>query len=450
MTCCKSFVFIVSIIVGQMLMAQKDAGREKIDPNSINDALETAQAGELVDRAFETFQKRKGIQFGVSDRRGRVFYTAKAAVARHNSDAEWAKSRTMAFEQAWLKAQAEFIRDMYGKQTVKMCKELTENQSSDAMEFPKATPPRTMLGAIWKKSQVLADARLNEKLEDMGIDPSEYDAKPKEQKKQLFMEALTKKIFTRAIGAVSGMVPVMTIEGFDGKGNHVIGVIAMYSPKLKQLAYDISRNRIPLLTGKPRQGLSAVIPTKPAILADQFGIRVLFDEEGKPCLIGYGQWSHNYTGKLTRKLERRREMAGKAAQDLADSYITTFLNGKLFFNSKREMGEIVEEFAKKDSDGNISEEEATTIIDKLNEKIKVFAKADMAGRGTFKKWSYKTKNGQEIFGVVRTWTQEQLNAAKNVRNWKPQGRAGSTAVNSGQRGDAGVRTSQDDMDVNDF
>ncbi len=213
-----------------------------------------------------------------------------------------------------------------------------------------------------------------------------------------------------------------TFGGSDGTGHYVIGVVVMYSPKLKQLAHDIDKGRRPLLTGKPKKPLKQIVPTLPEELVNEFGIRILFDEKGDPCVVSYGQWSHNYTGNNARTRERHRESAAHQSRELADSYITIFQAGKMFREDKGTTGEIIQNIVEKDSDGNISERDITNFIDEINQEIKVRAKGDMAGRGTYKKWRYKHPNGHEISGVIRVWTMAQLGTAKDVRNWKPETR----------------------------
>ena len=73
----------------------------------------------------------------------------------------------------------------------------------------------------------------------MGGDSSQFDAAPESEKKVLFMKQFTEKAMVRAVGSVSGLVPMQSFEGRTEEGTHAIGVIMMYSPKLKQLALFI-------------------------------------------------------------------------------------------------------------------------------------------------------------------------------------------------------------------
>jgi hypothetical protein len=424
-------------------------GEDAQNPNALNEIAEVVSVGDQIDEAFNTFASKKSITYGSSDASGRIFYKGVETVAVPPENAQWGKQRVSAFEKALLKAQAEFVRDRFGKQMVQQARTMFEDMSDNAEEFPEGQKGR--LEVIWEKLLALTDAKLNKKLEEVGVDPEEYKSASPKQRKKLFSDAYTKKCLTKAIGDMSGLLPVQTFEANDGKGTYKIGVVLLYSSKVKQLAYDISHNRLPLLTGRPGKSLNEIVPVSSEVLANQFGVRVLFNEQGQPCLVSYGQWSHNYTGNDERMRERRNESSMMKAKELADSYITTFLSSKMFYENEQETGELLEESVAKDSDGNVTYENISNVIDKINQKIKVEAKADMAGRGTFRSVKYKHPVGHEISIVARVWTMQNLKTTKGVQSWKPESQStqsGGSAV-TGEKESSGVKSGQD-VDFDDF
>lgn len=444
----KNFVLSVTCI-SFLAGVQAQEADKALSPDAMNDVVEVVSVGDRIDDAFNGFASSKNIMYGAADAKGRIFYKGVETVAVSPENAQWGKQRVTAFEKALLKAQSEFVRDQFGKQTVRMARSMFENMSDNAEDFPEDQKGRMRM--IWEKLVALTDAKLNEKLEEAGVDPEEFKAASPKQKKALFSDAYTKTCLTKAVGDMSGLVPVQTFEANDGKGTYKIGVIVLYSPKLKQLAYDIAQNKAPLLSGKPKKPLAEVIPTSPEVLADQFGVRVVFNERGQPCVVSYGQWSHNYTGNSERMRERRNESAQMKARELADSYITAFLAAKMHYENEQETGELLEESVTKDGDGNISYENISTVIDKMNQTIKVEAKADLAGRGTFRSVKYKHPVGHEISIVARVWTMDNLESTQNVRNWKPDSRKaqGTAGVVPGSSEPAKVKSGQD-TDLDDF
>ena len=322
----------------------------------------------------------------------------------------------MAYEKALLKAKSEFVIDMYGKVTDKELYEKFSDSSDNAEQFPDKAQPGKLL-TLYNKFLAFTGAKLNQKLKEVGVDPQEFRAASPEERKALYIEKTSRHILTKAIGQVAGLIPVQTFEGNDGAGNHVIGVITLYSPKLKQIASDVSMKRVSvnLSPGRP---ISQLIPEDGPALSSEFGIRCLSDEYGKPVLVSFGQWSHNYQGANVRTRQRMRETAAEAAFDMANAAIAVFLNGNLMYENGTVVGEVIEEVLKKDQQGMISREDAVNIIDSLSRKIRLEAKADLSGISSLRKWVYTTPYNHEVLGVVRVWTLEMAQGANNIRTWR--------------------------------
>jgi len=253
----------LSLLVSVGLRAQ-DEKPAAIDPNQVNADAEVGapSGGKMVEQALLDYAVAKKITYGAAVD-GRIFYQAKANVEVDETNAQWGKARTLAFEKAVGKAEAQFARDQYGKQFVETVRELFDNQSDKADEFPEEAPTDSRLQALFDKIVALKDAELDEKLEKLGIDPKEFSAKPAPQKLTQFRQAMTKRMATRAIGETAGMMIVQTFEGAAEDGTRAVGVVLCYSPKLRQLAYDIAKGRAPLLTGTPKKALAEHIPTDP-------------------------------------------------------------------------------------------------------------------------------------------------------------------------------------------
>ncbi|MHC5065852.1 MAG: DUF6844 domain-containing protein [Planctomycetota bacterium] len=408
---------------------------------------------EMVEDSFRRFATSKNISYGTVDDRGRRYYRAQAQVDKASASADWARARALAYEEALLKIWVEHAKGIYGRNEVELLNELEENNSEDAETFPEDLPTESRLQAIVDKLLKLADEKLNEKLREIGIDPAEFSAKPAEQKKTLFRKEMVKKMMTRAVGSVTGIMPIQTIEGSDGAGTHSIGVIAVHSPKTQQLAHDIQKGKAPLLTGKPKKKLQEQIPRSAKDRANMFGVRVLFDENGSPCIVSYGQWSHNYTGSSLRQRERRNESALRRARELADAQITLFTNANLSFSSDSTVGQAIEEVMVKDGDGNERRDEINKVIDTAFEKAKATARSSLAGRRDFDTWRYRHPYGQEISGCIRVWTIESKEAADAVRNWRPEqrlDRSTTTNVTPGGTAPAGVIQSPEEIELDDF
>jgi len=453
----KTVIFIILIflvLVASPTWAQQGNNEtaDPIDPQEINsENIPMVTPSALIDKAFEEFKKKKGVEFGAVGNGGKIYYASKSLVNSTPTNSQWAKARVNAFENAYLKTQRDFIIDMFGKQVVKKSQNIFTDQSDDAEEFPELDKSKTKLGSTWDKLVALGGAKLDKALEELGVDPEEFKAMPPKQKKSTFISEMTKNILTSAIGDSTGLMPIQTFEGKDEKGNLIVGVITMYSPNLKQLAYDISHKRASLLKNKTEQTLKDQIPSDGTTLSRQFGVRVMFNENGQACVVSFGQWSHNYTGENIRKLERRREAATETAFDEANAGITEFLSGKIMFERERTKGEFAEESVVKNPDGFISREDVDKIVDKMSSKLKMQAKADLAGITTIKKWRHISPYGQELIGVVRVWTLDTADTVNSVRKWKPDMKRDDSGMKEGAiKTEAGIERGKDFINVDDF
>ena len=395
-----------------------------IDPAAISDVQKDdgfVSSSKRTRDAIEQYRQKKGIEFGVENAKGQIFYSAIETVSVDETNPQWAKWRVVAYKKAYMKIKQDFIESIYGKIVGSTLQEYFNDDSDNRLDFPVPGDPRalTKTGEVWDKLLALTGAKLDRALEDLGIDPAQYKAAPPEQRKTLFKNNLIEKSVVKAAGSLGGLIPIKTFEGFDSKGNYTIGVIAMYYGKLKQLAYDIVKKREPMLTKKGGNPMATYIPKTKKELARAFGVRLAFDETGEPAIISYGQWSYLYKGKNQKKLDRSYEFAEKKAKAESQKQIAQFLNSSAFYKKMEETSALEEDEAIMDRDGNVREEDTATMIDRLQSSMKVRFSADLRGMKTYKRWSYKYPNGHEIVGVVTVWTQKNAEGVDKIRNWKP-------------------------------
>jgi len=402
---------------------QEVAAEEPIDPETINDVqkdIEFVASSKQTRDAINQFAEQQGIEFGVENKKGQIFYQATETVAVDETNQQWAKWRVVAYKKATMKIKQEFMESIYGKICGSTLQEYFNDESDDRLDFPDFTDPRAFskYGEIWNKLIALTGIRLDRALEELGIDPAQYAAAPLEQRKNLFKNNLIERSVTRAAGQLGGIVPIKTFEGFDTKGNYTIGVIAMYYEKIKQLAFDITKKRAPMLTKKSGNPIQSYIPKDDKQLSEAFGVRLVFDETGAPAIISYGQWSYMYKGVDQKRLDRSYEFAENKAKTESQKQIAQFLNSSAFYRKVEEVKALDEEDAIMDRDGNIRQEDLTTMIDKLQSSMKVRFNSDLRGMKPSKRWSYKHPNGHEIVGVVTVWTQKSAENVDKIRNWK--------------------------------
>ena len=446
--------FLFGILVSQLAFcgqAFSDSDKAFTDKNvaEINELSEPEfNSSELVEEAIDAYFNKRSIIEGVTGKGGKVYYRAVMRVSAKPSSPSWVKSRQIAFEKALLKAQSEYVFNNFGRNTVKTEQTIQADNSDNAYDFDENKVTRSQIGALYDKAVALGQAKLNELLVDAGVDPAEYEAIPKAQRKTLYLNSYLTTSIKNAIGESSGLLPVRTFEGSDGSGNHAIGVVMIRSDKLQQLASDMSRQREPFMTATKGKPLSRYIDFSGEQLATQFGVRVVFNEQGKPQVLSYGQWGFGYEGKNESRLDRARSHSADKADAVAIDALTIFMNSRLAYENESTSGEVINNFIEKQGE-EVTEEDITTIIDKMNQEIKLSASAKLSGTRIVKRWKYKHPYGHEIIGRVRMWSMDGVEQSKAISSFKPKAKSNASSAKSGAAVQSSAKGAQSGLDFDD-
>jgi hypothetical protein len=400
----------------------KDSSKA-INTTVVNDVLDKPDfisSSEQIRGAINDYATNKSIVFGQEDDKGRIFYKSTQTVGNDATNPQFVKWRVTAYKKAMVKIRQEFLEQTYGKIQGEIIAEYFSDDSDNKEQFIDYSDTRSTSkeGEIYDKLLGLTGAKLDEALSKMGIDPTEYNKAPPEQRKNIFKDSIVDSSIKRSTGSLTGLMPIKTFVGIDSKGNYTVGVIAMYYGKLKQLADDIVKKRAPMLVKKSGTPIQQLIPQNKKVLADSFGVRLAFNQFGEPVLISYGQWGSSYNGKKQRKIDRAYDFAYKKAKTESQKQIAIFLKANATFSEIANTSASVIEDVVKGRDDNISRSEVSAIIDTLEQSTKVTYKADLRGVKEYKAWSYKLETGQQVVGVVSIWSQKNAEGVDNIRNWK--------------------------------
>lgn len=406
----------------QATQAEK-AKSEAIDPQVVNEAQGDADfvsSFQQVQKAMDAFAEAQGITYGVENNKGQRYYSAIATVPVEETNPNWAKWRAVAYDRALLKIQQNFIENIYGELSGETLRKYVSDDSSNQLDFPEPDDAQAAnkWGAIWEKLTALTGAKLDQALKELNVDPEQFEAAAPEQKKTLFRDNFIETSVTKAAGELNGLIPVKTFSGVDSKGGYTIGVVAMYYGKLKQLADDIVNKRKPMLQNTNGKPLSAYIPEKEEVLADTFGVRVVFTPDGVPAILSYGQWSYMYKGQSRRRQARGHEHAQRKAKTESQKQIANFLQSQASYKQIEETAAKEETIATKVGDGDPYQQDHMAMIDTIKSQMRVKYETDLQGIRPVKRWSYKHPSGHEIIGVVSAWTLQNMQSAQDVKNWE--------------------------------
>jgi hypothetical protein len=379
---------------------------------SIAQPLESASS--IIEDQINEFAQKKGITYGEPLAGNKIFeYSIKEL---NINEPNFERKRILAFEKAFIDAQKKIAFALSQEILTKTIAEYFHDESTG---IPKKVDN-------WKviKNKVLAltEATLNKMLEKLGVDPSRLGQLSLEEKRKIFLDSIRREVLRKTVEELSGTAIVQTFEGVNKDGSYAVGVIVMYSPKLKQVAYDILNGKEPsfikLSKGK---NLREYLPKTPKGWMASWGVRVVWDSEGYPALISFGQWAYPYT-KNPQRRSRLIEGAKRRAIMLADAYIADFLDSKIVALETGNLGgDIVENIVETPSDE--WKENIDSLVDKYYSKVKRTSRVKVSGIGTLAVKTLKTKIGDRYFYIViaaRSWTYRSSQLAQQLRNWKPQ------------------------------
>ena len=383
------------------------------------------------------------------ERADRTLNSAIAAVATRPDNRDWVKARSLAFDEALLKAQQEYI----SSQGIKITGEIAQSifkAGSDAPPPFDASSLKKPDGAdqLVRKLVALGVGRIDKELTELGIDPKTYEKEPESQRYVTFRNALRKKTLVTSFGSIVGMVPVETFEGQDGKGQYYIGVCVVTSQVMKDLAVQVQTAHGDISPDPTKaQDLTALYKDKQQLFRD-FGIRRLYDKSGYPVLISFYQWGSSYLGTDPEMREEYQSAAMDTARLNAYNQLAMFLHGSGALQNQSEVGKVVEDAVSRHPDGYVEKPEPIReILDASLKTMTVRATVDISGTRDLYKWRGKHPlTGQNVVGVILMWSpvyEQQVRALKNNR-------PAASAKHPDSTGPSGVTSGRSLMNPDDF
>ena len=221
------------------------------------------------------------------------------------------------------------------------------------------------------KSAALAEHTLDQKLAESGMNQDEIQRLTTPiQKRTALAESVSRKTLNEAVGSAAGLIPVKTFEGVDDEGNTAIGVVAVYSERMRHIANQVARGEV--IRPDPTRARSPITDQIDDYaneeLPNEFGVRIMWDEQGYPAIVSFGQWGWSPTNLSKKKRARRKKFAMKQAENDALSNLTVFIKASTRFTEESSVGVDLEEAFNLPRGGVPEEIEEARIADKLIER----------------------------------------------------------------------------------
>lgn len=444
-------VTVPAPVTEQQEVAIAEAVADSSKPQFIDPGMKIE---ELIEKYNST---GKGSLFLDKMDRGQLYYTVeRARVKVDATNPDWPNYRTMAFEEAVLNAQAAYMKFLGVSVRAEALKSVRNDPSMPTFS-------RDELGNTSKFEELLEKAitvvgsKLDAMLMENGINPDKFKALPKEKQKELLRNSIEKRTITTACANLTGMIVVQTFEASNTEGRHEVAVAVVASPRFKQWVGSIVANKGDLPQNPNKAGgptVRSIVGSDKAALFQQFGIRRVYDQDGYPVLISYGQAGNPYHGTDYDQRAEQRELALSMADSIAYANFAFLFNSHGTFSQDAGQKVIEKTLGKIElqSDGTTfaSKERTKQFLNTLSENIRAKGHVgNLPGVRKLTSWTYKhPEYNQEIVGVVYVWSPKSNNVAKALRK--------NTSVKKARKqkakptGSAKAVMGQEMMDVDDF
>lgn len=357
---------------------------------------------------IKAYCKEMGITIGETTDKDAIYLSGVERVQANVKSPDFTRARVFAFGKAYSRAVAAYVMDKCGATVASQFDEYFSDQSSDRLQ-----PAKTFKGTlerIEEKTAMLTEAKLDEGLRAMGVEPKGS----LEEKRVLAKNSLVKKTLSNAIGSAAGLLPVQTFEGWDDAGKYAIGCVIKGGVETETIAECLHNKQRPFLQ-RPDAGISVeeAMPSDEELVS-QFGVRLFFDKKGVPALLSFGQWGSAYTGKDEDIAEDAMDHALRQAKAEADDQLTMFINSSITLGMESNRGETKENAALFDANGVPREEAVRGYIDTIRETSKQRGSDTMIGRSTVCEKVIVHPSGHKLAVVVRLWSFDKYDAMKRI------------------------------------
>ena len=397
---------------------------------TLSDPQDDPTVGEILDKEYEAWLevarkktlescRRLGRDLSSSqcDLDGNII-TGESVVAVPMSDPRWANAKQLAYMDGMNKALGDYaLQQNLNNQAQMLSKQLMDDNLLDAPSrnvqaesFEDATPGKVQ--ELMSKALAVGEGHLDKQLRDLKVDPAKFERQPIEVKKKLFEDSIKSVSKTSAIAETAGMVPIQTFYGKDSDGKYGVRVVFSTAPSRIRLVRQMLRGgaNIP---PDPKMASTKTIAERfklrGELMTDMLGTRLVWDKQGYPALLAFGQSSVGVP-RNNPTFAQRQQVARTAARNNAMNMLTFLLNSSSSIESSmsQQAGVTSTQSMVVDANNNtmssVATEEAAKLY--LDQTIDTNGRiSSFEGVKTFHSWSYKDPDSKQyIVGTVLIWS----------------------------------------------
>lgn len=351
-----------------------------------------------VDTMMDEYIASKGWTEGLNEKNGKKFFVAKGSgvIQAPRASQQYIDSRVNAYNKAMLEAKKAMVEYLGVDIATETAKEYAEGSA--------VAPTPTEVQEVGSKLKSFLYAKLNKALASEGIDPVQDPAAAKAALgKQLNSESYKKMISTMAQAKVVGFQAACTFEGTPASDKGEIGVVAIWSEKLQQMASSmVTGAKVPSVGAKTP--IASQVSSNPQVLMSTFGVQQKVDENGDLVLVAFGQAGAASESKMSANAAKTK------AKQNAMAALREFAGEQVAVATDTLNAESSEEF---ESGAEVYSNESA-----MKEKIAAVAgKMNIAGIAPLRNVKAKHPlNGKTVFVCALTWCPKQAGQARALKN----------------------------------
>ena len=380
-----------------------------------------------------------------------------AEIGVHVDHSDWGKARALAYTRAYLDAMGAFVRQTNEEITTETVRDLLQDETSIAFEANEDAA--SYLERIAEKEALLAEMKLDQELKEAGMSDDDLARLSVREKIPRYRDALAREVTSRAFGRASGLVPIKTFEAVDCDGNSSIGVIAVFSTRMRELAQRIQDGDA-IRPDPDRGGVSLgdrIGALSDEDLVTEFGVRRWWNEDGYPVIVSFGQWGWSTKALSAAQRDRRYRFARNQAALQAKSSLAEFVTVNAQFTSSSFVGAAIEEAVEIGADGFHEYVAGTNIADRMVEEARTRSTVQLTGLDILRTWSarHPVAEHQELTGAVAYWSPAREDAVRaslglEAKHPAPEPEPAPAPEAESRPTASGTAQSKDLMDASDF
>ena len=436
----KFIKFYLTIILCCLLSANTYAEENPdLNPASAGGATFTPNVRSDVDKFLKSMGMKRGRNVKKNGSPYFVFVGDGEISAKSRDNLMIHDARSAAFNEAFIEAKTNYVKSLGLEITRELSSKNYTNNMPDTMAEDAI---KTAVGtdtSSFDKLKKLISVKLDSALKEEGYNPEMADAEKEAIKKKVLRSREITNLFTAsAQSMISGFQSFKIFEKPVGSERGSITVVALWSPKLNQLAQAIKSGSTNVPKGTVQKPIEEQLKLDdPNSLLASFGTKMYVNENGNLVLVSYGQASpsiENDPGALSTACD--------IAESRAYENMVSYAREQVMYEEMRKEIDKAETFTK---DGMQAYE--STNAREVNNLINSKSSMTLKGQSLIGSYPITSPNYKSTSCVAVTqWSAEGVAAANQSRN--EMNSTSSSSSSSSNQGD--LPTTTDETPSDDF